>query len=521
MSPPWRPNERPTGLIPLIGSVRNILVPPFLSKRHYLFPFQNRVGLSLAEAAIALALTGAVCALGYVHHREGAEEASGSAAQIFWIPLILMIMYRSAVAALFGVSMERSMFWHGLFAAFAAGYSVWHGYISLFVKRAGRDGDDDRMLVLARQTVGWDAFKGNDSGVYWTGALATGFMVLTIFTSAHALRKAAPRLWLWSHHLFPVAAAVLSAIHGAGLVPAAMGLYAADRAWGYIVEAFLRHSRDTSKATAAVVEDGSLVRVSFPRSFSFAPGQFMCLYMPAVAWFEWHAFTIASAPTDDRVSFLIKADGRWTKRLLKHVAGKAQAAGAVGEEVPIGLRVHGPIGSVAIDWASGRYQAFIMFGGGIGITPLASFYRTIAEQTRRGRPVRAARLVYATRSADQAKAVLETDLALPATDTVDVEGVGGAALPGFETAIFLTKGGAIPEVSKKNDCVMASTVKWCDGRPDIASQFEDMRAKAEAAGLKRVGVLACGPDVLTQEVTSQARRHSGKVQFDVHLEHFS
>lgn len=64
-------------------------------------------------------------------------------------------------------------------------------------------------------------------------------------------------------------------------------------------------------------------------------------------------------------------------------------------------------------------------------------------------------------------------------------------------------------------------VTWAEGRPDLQSAFEGMAREAEAQGIKRIGVLGCGPEKLTDEVVKIARNTGGRnMHIDVHLEHF-
>jgi predicted ferric reductase len=492
----WKAGEHAAALEPL----RHKLLPPALSRRHFHLAVLNRVGLSAAEAAAAALVLAAVAVLGVLQVRAVATVESGSVTQFLWFPLFVLILYRSPIAALFGVSMERSMFWHGLFALLATAYSILHGTIVLFY-------DPD--------VPGLDVFRvgfSSTTRIYWTGAIAAGLMLLTVLTSAALIRRAIPRLWLYSHHLLPLAAAVTAAIHGAPAVLAAVAIYVVDRLFGYVFQAHVRHAATKRETTARVVEDGQMVRLTLPRTFQFKPGQYVGVSCPAVARFEWHNFTIASAPSDANAVLMIKAGGRWTRNLLKHVA----ALGGAATEVPLHLLVHGPVGAVAIDWTSARYDAFVVFAGGVGVTPMISFYRELASQASRGRALKLARLVYLSRSRAQVQNIFD----LETVGGVDVERhMAGAMLHGFRADVHLTsEAGPV-----KGDGLRGldfCPVEWHAGRPDVGAIFAELAEEAKAAGIRRVGVLACGPEAMTTSVTKSARKHEGEVKFDVHLEHF-
>ncbi|NWX29015.1 NOX5 oxidase, partial [Notiomystis cincta] len=56
-----------------------------------------------------------------------------------------------------------------------------------------------------------------------------------------------------------------------------------------------------------------------PRSFRFQPGDFVYLNVPAIAAFEWHPFSISSAPEHTETLWLhIRALGQWTNKLYEY-----------------------------------------------------------------------------------------------------------------------------------------------------------------------------------------------------------
>jgi hypothetical protein len=56
-----------------------------------------------------------------------------------------------------------------------------------------------------------------------------------------------------------------------------------------------------------------------PAGFNFSPGDWVFIKIPRVARFEWHPFTISSAPEmHDTFHVHIRGVGEWTNRLYKH-----------------------------------------------------------------------------------------------------------------------------------------------------------------------------------------------------------
>ena len=167
---------------------------------------------------------------------------------------------------------------------------------------------------------------------------------------------------------------------GLGLALAALSLYRwVWRPWRshrarYVVE----EVRSASASAVTVV-----LRPVGHRGIRFRPGQFAWLKIGQSACvFEEHPFTISSAATrPGRKEFTIKALGDFSELLAGMRPGR---------------RVHldGPHGAFTLDGL--RSSGFVFIAGGVGITPMLSMLRTLADRRDR-RPVV---LVVAGRTAD-------------------------------------------------------------------------------------------------------------------------
>jgi len=59
--------------------------------------------------------------------------------------------------------------------------------------------------------------------------------------------------------------------------------------------------------------------ITRPKSFKFKSGDYLLLRIPKIAKFEWHPFTISSAPeNDDELWLHIRSLGNWTKKLNQY-----------------------------------------------------------------------------------------------------------------------------------------------------------------------------------------------------------
>jgi NADPH oxidase 1 len=117
-------------------------------------------------------------------------------------------------------------------------------------------------------------------------------------------------------------------------------------------------------------------------SFRYQPGQWIFINVPVVSLWQWHPFTITSAPADPYISVHIRQVGDFTKRLGQVLGTQVPGTGienalTIGRSMPT-LRVDGPFGAPAEDVLDNEIA--ILVGAGIGVTPWASVLKHILSQ---------------------------------------------------------------------------------------------------------------------------------------------
>ncbi|KAI1235278.1 hypothetical protein IHE44_0002920 [Lamprotornis superbus] len=131
-----------------------------------------------------------------------------------------------------------------------------------------------------------------------------------------------------------------------------------------------------------------------PKSFRFQPGDYVYLNIPAIAAYEWHPFSISSAPEQPETLWLhIRARGQWTTKLYEYFQqleshslelnppGKSQhwEQGSEPGETPRSCSVKcfldGPYGTPSRRIFTSEHA--VLIGAGIGITPFASILQSI------------------------------------------------------------------------------------------------------------------------------------------------
>ncbi|XP_024005287.1 putative respiratory burst oxidase homolog protein G isoform X2 [Eutrema salsugineum] len=210
------------------------------------------------------------------------------------------------------------------------------------------------------------------------------------------LKKLASFNAFWyTHHLF-VIVYILLIIHGYYLflskewykkttwmyLAVPITLYACER----LIRAF-RSSIRTVKVLKAPAYPGNVLNLhmSRPKNFKYMSGQYMFVNCPAVSQFEWHPFSITSAPQDDYLSVHIKSLGDWTKAIKRVFAevSKPPPDGDMlhGANNPVfpKILIDGPYGAPAQDYK--KYEVVLLVGLGIGATPMISIIKDIINNT--------------------------------------------------------------------------------------------------------------------------------------------
>nr|CCA19410.1 respiratory burst oxidase putative [Albugo laibachii Nc14] len=159
----------------------------------------------------------------------------------------------------------------------------------------------------------------------------------------------------------------------------------------------------TSILNVNIYRDTVALYIQKPRSFrksrGFEPGMYLYLNIPAISRFEWHPFTISSAPDDETLSVHIHKVGDWTGALydmMQKLKSQSQNPTSIASGNKLDHETHrmditsdilslypsvyidGPVG--APTQAYYQYNDLVFIGAGIGVTPFASILRTIVYQ---------------------------------------------------------------------------------------------------------------------------------------------
>ncbi|KAL5755506.1 hypothetical protein ACOSQ2_020252 [Xanthoceras sorbifolium] len=198
----------------------------------------------------------------------------------------------------------------------------------------------------------------------------------------------------YSHHLFVIVYALL-VVHGIFLyltkkwyqkttwmyLAVPILLYACER----LIRAFRSSIKSVKIIKPSVHPEVLALHMSKPDGFEYESGQYMFVNCSVVSPFEWHPFSITSAPGDDYLSVHIRALGDWTRQ-LKTVFSKAPQPPPTGKKSETDIeegsnrgfpeiKIDGPYGAPAQDYKT--YEVVLLIGLGIGATPMISIVKDI------------------------------------------------------------------------------------------------------------------------------------------------
>jgi len=274
-------------------------------------------------------------------------------------PLIfcfITAMRNSFLTLLFGIPVERAIWYHKLSARVAYFNGILHTYVA-FVHPDREDGIFPPTSQDGTNPNFWRFLFADqiNSG----GTLLIVFMTLIMVTVIPWIRHRLFEMFYYCHLVFAASLIICAFFHTGIVVPILAAL-----TWG--VDLFIRKIqmasfRNPKNASIFIISD-SVVKVTFRKSdgFDYNPGQYVYLAVPELSLFEWHPFSLSSSPGQKSVSLHIRKAGKWTSALYDLAEQKTE----------IRVLMEGPYGSVGVDLLGDRYKMVMLISGGIGVTPM-------------------------------------------------------------------------------------------------------------------------------------------------------
>ncbi|XP_052503144.1 LOW QUALITY PROTEIN: NADPH oxidase 5 [Budorcas taxicolor] len=297
--------------------------------------------------------------------------------------------------------LDRNIQFHQLMGYMVVGLSLVHtvAHVVNFALQAQSEASPFRfweLLLTTRPGIGWVHGSASPTGV----ALLLLLLLMFACSSSCVRRSGHFEVFYWTH-LSYLPMWLLLILHGPNfwkwlLVPGTLfflektiSLAASRMAALHIVEVNLLPSKVTH------------LLIKRPPLFHYRPGDYLYLNIPSIARYEWHPFTISSAPEQkDTIWLHIRSEGQWTNRLfesfkksdpvlcgpkrlsrsleMKRSQRKPQVCEMSSENhqfCNIKCYIDGPYGTPTRRIFASEHA--VLIGAGIGITPFASILQSI------------------------------------------------------------------------------------------------------------------------------------------------
>ncbi|RIA88645.1 ferric reductase like transmembrane component [Glomus cerebriforme] len=366
-----------------------------------------------------------------------------------------------------------------------------------------------------------------------TGPGATGYVMLIsllimVATATESARRSHFNRFWYCHHLFvPFFGAW--AFHGAFCMiqpdrePKCANIANFWKYWItsgviYIGERVLREIRARRKSyiSKVVMHPSRVVEIQIKKpSMTTKAGQYIFLCCPEVSLWQWHPFTLTSAPEEDYISVHIRVVGDFTKALSIKLGCNFDEELRIRKEnkdriksqydgidissnnpelqkVLPRIMVDGPFGSASEDVF--KFEVAMLVGAGIGVTPFASILKSIWYRVNY--PTKSTKLskVYFFWVCRDYDSFEWFQSLLSAIEEQDIEQF-------IETHIYLTgrlRHSEIGNIHVNDDGNIKDTITGLRapthfGRPNWDKIFSNMRDQYQATD---IGVFFCGPKPL-------------------------
>ncbi|KAJ0559213.1 Respiratory burst oxidase protein A [Helianthus annuus] len=383
----------------------------------------------------------------------------------------------------------------------------------------------------------------------------------------------------YSHHLF-VIVYVLLLVHGWFLYfvkkwyKKTTWMYLAFPVLLYAGERTLRFFRSgsyTVRILKVAIYPGKVLTLQMtkPPQFRYKSGQYMFVQCPVVSPFEWHPFSITSAPNDDYLAIHVRELGDWTQELSRvfsevceqPVAGKSGLlrADETTKTILPRLLIDGPYGAPAQDYR--KYDVLLLVGLGIGATPFISILKDLLnnivkmeelefQDSTSGHSRRSDQSSGSADSSSQSKVSPSKKKSLRTTnayfywvtreqgsfdwfkgvmnEVAELDHRGVIEMHNYLTSVYeegdarsalITMVQALNHAKNGVDIVSGTRVRTHFARPNWKKVLSKTCTKHAGA---RIGVFYCGAPVLAKELSNLCHEFNqkGSTKFEFHKEHF-
>ncbi|XP_047169679.1 putative respiratory burst oxidase homolog protein H isoform X1 [Vigna umbellata] len=416
-----------------------------------------------------------------------------------------------------------------------------------------------------------------------TGIVMVLLMAFSFTLATHSFRKNVVKLpsplhrlagfnsFWYAHHLL-IVVYILLVIHGYYLfltkewqkkttwmylvIP--LSLYAFER-----IHPFFKGKDHRVNIIKAIVYTGNVLALYMtkPPGFKYKSGMYIFIKCPDISSFEWHPFSITSAPGDEYLSVHVRTLGDWTTELKNKFTKVCEPHSAQTRRGSLmrmetrapsssfskqGIRypkilVKGPYGAPAQSYKN--YDVLFLIGLGIGATPMISILKDMLNHIKLGTPIEVSdKDSIQVNQSDEAKKGPERAYFYWVTreqssfewfkgvmdDIADYDHDGIIEMHNYLTSVYEegdARSALIAMIQKlqhaKNgvDVVSESRIRTHFARPNWKKVFSQLASTHQTS---RIGVFYCGSPTLTKVLKNLCQEFSlnTSTRFQFHKENF-
>ncbi|KAJ1301338.1 hypothetical protein OPQ81_003738 [Rhizoctonia solani] len=369
-----------------------------------------------------------------------------------------------------------------------------------------------------------------------TGWIMTAALGIMVYFAIEKRRRAHFERFWYSHHLF-IVFFINWQLHGMFCMikpdrPPYCNYNTIGVFWRYwlvggvifIYERILREvrSRHRTYISKVIQHPSKVMEVQIKKEKTKTrAGQYIFLNCPEVSYFQWHPFTLTSAPEEDYISVHIRVVGDFTSAFAKALGCDfdskpdkgAEKSKVVGTQAnpPINrvlprVMVDGPFGSASEDFL--KFETVLLVGAGIGVTPFASILKSIWYRMNNfndSEPTRLSKVYFTWVIRDFGTAEWFHSL-LHAIEEQDTQNR-------IEISIYLTakikeddmNNILVQDVGAERDAITSLRAPTHFGRPNWDRVFSSIGQKHPETD---VGVFFCGPAALSKTLKQMSNKYT-------------
>lgn len=246
----------------------------------------------------------------------------------FLCSLIVLLVCRRSISSLrsygFGryLPLDDHIYFHRIIGMFIVGFSILHtiGHVINFTLLSGMEGKPSLLEYLFSTQLGIGWIRGSASLTGWIL-----LVILVIMSTAQRFSRSLGKFELFYYtHLLYIPFWLLLFLHAPRfwywfIVPFSVFLLENLFRLRNLLTSLTSSGRTTIIKAVPLPSNVIHLVIKRPPNFDHNPGDWIYVLIPQIAKYEWHPFTISSAPEQDGVIWLhIRSVGEWTRSLRNY-----------------------------------------------------------------------------------------------------------------------------------------------------------------------------------------------------------